>query len=95
MNCLICLKQKRYQIRRSFAAIEKQIYPNLKIVLTGSGKVAHGAKEILDAMKVKQVSVEDYLNKTFAQPVYTFIDVLDYNKRKDGQCLDKWILCTS
>ena len=42
-------------------------------------------------MKVKQVSVEDYLNKTFAQPVYTFIDVLDYNKRKDGQCLDKWI----
>lgn len=69
--------------------LKKQIYPNLKIVLTGSGKVAHGAKEILDAMKVKQVSVEDYLNKTFAQPVYTFIDVLDYNKRKDGQCLDK------
>jgi len=69
--------------------LKKQIYPNIKIVLTGSGKVAHGAKEILDAMKVKQVSVEDYLSKTFSQPVYTFIDVLDYNKRVDGQMLDK------
>lgn len=69
--------------------LKKQIYPNIKIVLTGSGKVAHGAKEMLDAMKVKQVSVEDYLSKTFTQPVYTFIDVLDYNKRLDGQTLDK------
>jgi alanine dehydrogenase len=40
-------------------------------------------------MKVKQVSVEDYLSKTFAQPVYTIIDVLDYNKRIDGQVLGK------
>lgn len=69
--------------------LKKQIYPNIKIVLTGSGKVAYGAKEMLDAMKVKQVSVEDYLSKTFAQPVYTFIDGLDYNKRIDGQVLGK------
>ncbi|WMW76921.1 NAD(P)-dependent oxidoreductase [Flavobacterium sp. 20NA77.7] len=69
--------------------LKRQIYPNIKIVLTGTGKVAHGAKEMLDAMKVKQVSVEDYLTKTFTQPVYTFIDVLDYNKREDGQTLVK------
>lgn len=65
--------------------LRKPIMPPIKIVLTGSGKVAYGAKEMLDAMKVKQVSVEDYLTKTFTQPVYTFIDVLDYNKRLDGQ----------
>jgi alanine dehydrogenase len=47
-----------------------------------------GAKEILDAMKIKQISIEDYLTKNFATPVYTQIDVLDYNKRKDGQKLD-------
>ncbi|WP_438965367.1 NAD(P)-dependent oxidoreductase [Flavobacterium sp.] len=63
--------------------------PNIKIVLTGSGKVAYGAKEMLDAMKMKQVSVTDYLTKKYDAPVYTFIDVLDYNKRKDGQVLDK------
>lgn len=69
--------------------LRKPIMPPIKIVLTGSGKVAYGAKEMLDGMKVKQVSVEDYLTKNFTQPVYTFIDVLDYNKRKDGQVLDK------
>lgn len=62
--------------------------PNLKIVLTGNGKVAHGAKEMLDAMKIKQVSTERYLNHNFDQPVYCMIDVLDYNKRKDGQIID-------
>ncbi|MEZ4854645.1 NAD(P)-dependent oxidoreductase [Flavobacterium sp.] len=70
--------------------LRKNRLPNIKIVLTGSGKVAYGAKEMLDAMKIKQVSVADYLSKSYDEPVYTFIDVLDYNKRKDGQVLDKY-----
>lgn len=68
--------------------LRRQIFPNLKIVLTGHGKVGMGAKEILDGMKIKQVSVDDFLNKGYSQPVYTQIDVLDYNKRIDGQVLD-------
>jgi alanine dehydrogenase len=68
--------------------LRRQILPNLKIVLTGHGKVGMGAKEILDGMKIKQVSVDDFLNKVYSQPVYTQIDVLDYNKRIDGQVLD-------
>lgn len=63
--------------------------PNIKIVLTGNGKVGGGAKEILDAMKIREVSVEEYLNTTFDEPVYVQIDVLDYNKRKDGRTIDK------
>jgi alanine dehydrogenase len=68
--------------------LRRQILPNLKIVLTGHGKVGMGAKEILDGMKIKQVSVDDFLNKVYSQPVYTQIDVLDYNNRLDGQVLD-------
>ncbi len=64
--------------------------PNIKIVLTGSGKVALGAKEMLDGMKMKEVSVDDYLQKSYDVPVYSIIDVLDYNKRKDKQVLDKF-----
>jgi len=64
--------------------LKRQILPNIKIVLTGHGKVGMGAKEILDGMKLKQVSPEDFLNKVYTQPVYTQIDVLDYNKRIDG-----------
>lgn len=66
----------------------KNTLPSIKIVLTGKGKVGMGAKEMLDAMKIKEVSVENYLNKTYTEPVYTQIDVLDYNKRKDGKVLN-------
>lgn len=59
-----------------------------KILLTGNGKVAYGAKEMLDAMNIKQVSVDEYLSNTFNEVVYCMIDVLDYNKRKDGQIID-------
>ncbi|WP_345005832.1 NAD(P)-dependent oxidoreductase [Snuella lapsa] len=64
--------------------------PNIKILLSGSGKVARGAKEMLDAMQIKCVSVNDYLNNTFNEPVYCLIDVLDYNKRKDGRIIDNF-----
>lgn len=70
--------------------LKKVNLPNIKVLLTGSGKVAFGAKEILDGMNMKRVSVDEYLNKTFSVPVYAIIDVLDYNKRKDGQVIDKY-----
>ena len=66
------------------AELKKIILPPLKIVLTGSGKVARGAREILEYLTVKEVGVEEYLEKDFSQPVFCQIDVLDYNKRKDG-----------
>lgn len=71
------------------ARLKRQTLPNIKIVLTGHGKVGMGAKEILDGMKIKQVSTNDFLTKIYSQAVYTQIDVLDYNKRLDGQVLDK------
>lgn len=64
--------------------------PNFKILLTGSGKVMKGAKEMLDAMNIRKVDVEAYLTQDFTEPVYCLVDVLDYNKRKDGQELDKY-----
>ncbi len=63
---------------------------NIKIVLTGKGRVSYGAKEMLDAMGIKEVSVDDYLNQDFDEAVYTQIDVLDYNKRKDGKIIDMY-----
>lgn len=69
------------------ARLRRLILPPVKIVLTGRGKVGMGAKEMLDAMKIKEVSVENYLTKNYSEPVYVQIDVLDYNRRKDGQVL--------
>jgi hypothetical protein len=70
------------------AELDKITLPKMKIVLTGKGRVGTGAKEILDHLKIREVSVEDYLNKEFDEAVYVQIDVLDYNERKDGQVLD-------
>jgi len=69
--------------------LDKIKLPNIKICLTGNGKVAFGAKEILDHLNIKEVSVEEYLTQEFNEAVYCKIDVLDYNKRKDGLELDK------
>lgn len=68
--------------------LKRQTLPNIKIVLTGRGKVGMGAKEILDGIKIKEVSVDNFLNKNYTEPVYTQIDVLDYNIRKDGKVID-------
>ena len=69
--------------------LKRQVLPPIKIVVTGHGKVGNGVKEILDGMKIKQVSTENFLAKNYSEPVYTQIDVLDYNKRKDGKPSDK------
>lgn len=70
------------------AHLKRLVLPPLKFVITGTGKVGNGAKEVLDAIKIKEVSIENYLTKNYSQPVYTQIDILEYNKRKDGQVLD-------
>lgn len=65
----------------------KMELPNIKILLTGKGRVGNGAKEMLDGMQLRQVNVTEYLNQDFDEAVYCQIDVLDYNQRKDGRSL--------
>ncbi|MEN8965986.1 MAG: NAD(P)-dependent oxidoreductase [Polaribacter sp.] len=62
----------------------------IKILLTGNGKVAYGAKEMLDAMQIREVSVNEYLENTYSETVYCLADVLDYNKRTDGKVVDNF-----
>lgn len=62
--------------------------PPIKIVMTGKGKVAKGIVEMLDAMKIKRVTPDDFLSKKYADAVFTQLDVLDYNTRADGRLLD-------
>jgi len=45
--------------------------PNIKVAITGSGRVAHGLIEIMNLMGVHEVDPEDYLVRRFSYPVYT------------------------
>lgn len=65
--------------------LDKIAVPNIKILLSGTGKVAYGAKEIVDHLKIKEVSDALYLTSKFTEPVYCMVDVMEYNKRKDGK----------
>ena len=67
------------------AELNKITLPNIKILLSGTGKVARGAKEILDHLGVKEVSDALYLTSKFTEPVYCLVDVMEYAKRKDGK----------
>ncbi|WP_022825181.1 NAD(P)-dependent oxidoreductase [Hymenobacter norwichensis] len=62
--------------------------PPIKMVVTGTGRVAQGALEVLDLMGFRRVSVYDYLYLDFNEPVYTQLRSSDYNRRRDGRVWD-------
>lgn len=62
-----------------------KLAPTTKIALTGHGRVGNGAREILEAMRIREVHPVDYLREDFGEPVFTHLDIGDYNRRKsDG-----------
>jgi alanine dehydrogenase len=64
--------------------LKKIKLPNIKVLLTGSGRVGNGSREMLDGMGMCRVNVTEYLEEDFQEPVYCQIDASEYNKRKDG-----------
>ncbi len=65
--------------------LKKVVLPsNTKIILTGFGRVGHGAREILDLLPIKEVSPEEFLKNDFDQAVYTHLEVEDYYDKNDG-----------
>jgi hypothetical protein len=69
--------------------LDKITIPNIKILLSGTGKVAKGAAEILNHLGIKEVSDALYLTSEFTEPVYCRVDVMEYAKRKDGKVGDR------
>lgn len=51
--------------------------PNVKIAVTGSGRVAHGILEIMNLMGIHEVEPDEYLERRFSYPVYTQIKGAD------------------
>src|SRR5438477_2695294 len=56
--------------------------PNIKIVVTGSGRVAHGVVEIMNLMEVVEVEPDELLGKNFSYPVYTQLKGADLYEHK-------------
>ncbi len=60
--------------------------PNIKIAVTGTGRVAHGVLEIMNLMGVHEVEPDEYLEGEFAYPVYVHLKGADlYMHKKTGR----------
>ena len=74
-----CFDRKELEIE-----LNKIDLPNVKIIITGNGRVGRGALEVIHSLKLKEVSKEEFINQSFSEPVFVHLDFLDYNARIDG-----------
>jgi len=63
--------------------------PPLKVVITGSGRVAHGILEIMNLMEVIEVEPSEYLSRNFPYPVFTQLKGSDLYASLDGSTYDR------
>src|SRR5580658_5608048 len=45
--------------------------PEIKVVVTGSGRVAHGVLEIMNLLEIIEVEPDEFLERNFSYPVFT------------------------
>lgn len=81
-------KLERVYKQRNFRELIHQYFglrlPNVKIAVTGSGRVAHGILEIMNLLGIHEVEPEDYLKRRFSYPVYTQLKGAELYGRKDN-----------
>ncbi|GAB2494761.1 NAD(P)-dependent oxidoreductase [Algoriphagus taiwanensis] len=69
--------------------LRKVQFPPIKIVVTGSGRVGGGVKEVLDSLGLQEVNTHDFLHSYFEEPVYVVLGSSDYNRRKSDGGYDR------
>ncbi|RYG03325.1 MAG: alanine dehydrogenase [Chitinophagaceae bacterium] len=63
--------------------------PNVKIAVTGSGRVAHGIIEVMNLMGIHEVEPDMYLKRRFSYPVYTQLKGADLYRHKNTGLYDR------
>ena len=66
------------------AAYEHIKIPNVKIAMTGSGKVAAGVLDVLTHLDIEAVEPADFLTHTYEYPVFTHLKGANLYARKDN-----------
>lgn len=63
--------------------------PNIKILITGGGRVANGALETVSSLKIRKVTPYEFLTCSFREPVYCQLHSKDYHEAIDGSSWNK------
>jgi saccharopine dehydrogenase (NAD+, L-lysine-forming) len=56
--------------------------PNIKVVVTGSGRVAHGILEVMNLLGIIEVEPDELLQRKFSYPVFTQLKGADLYEHK-------------
>ncbi len=66
---------QRVYIQNSFRKLIHTYFglklPNIKVVVTGSGRVAHGVLEVMNLLGIIEVEPDEFLQRKFTYPVFT------------------------
>ncbi len=85
------LKHKTFDLKKATDCVDRKELqselmkikiPPLRILLTGRGKVAKGAMELLDELGIEKVGKRDFISNDGERPVYCQITFKDYFKHK-------------
>ena len=72
-------------IEEMFAELKEKVkLPPVKILITGGGRVAQGALEILSVLDIKAVKPNEFKNNIFDHAVFTQLNPGDYVKLKNN-----------
>ncbi len=66
------------------ASYEQLKIPNIKIAMTGSGKVASGVLDVLTRLDIEAVEPSDFLTHQYEYPVFTHLKGANLYARKDN-----------
>jgi saccharopine dehydrogenase (NAD+, L-lysine-forming) len=64
--------------------LKKVHLPNMKLIVTGNGRVANGAIELLGMLHIRRVTPYEFTHYSFRETVYTQLHSYDYNEPRDG-----------
>lgn len=71
------------------ADYKKIDWPNFRTVITGGGRVAAGAIEVMQATGIREVSPSEYLTQDFDEAVWVRVSSRDYYRHKESKEFDR------
>lgn len=71
----------RFELREEYKKVR---LPNIKIIVTGNGRVANGAIELLGALQIRRITPYEFTHYSFREATYVQLHSGDYNEPTDG-----------
>jgi alanine dehydrogenase len=84
-NCLLPPANTMSGLAEMKLFLDDQAIGQVRILLTGGGRVAGGAMEILRAARIREITPDEYLSIDFNEPVFCRLDPWHYTRHRAGR----------